>query len=61
MPFQRKGVPVLPLIPVPFPAVWHQEADNRNNLDMTTILNLLKIFKVFVAEYLHLEIPQSES
>ncbi|XP_059882790.1 glutaminyl-peptide cyclotransferase isoform X3 [Delphinus delphis] len=51
---QAIGVPVLHLIPSPFPEVWHTMDDNEENLDKTTIDNLNKILKVFVLEYLHL-------
>ncbi|XP_060025377.1 glutaminyl-peptide cyclotransferase isoform X1 [Lagenorhynchus albirostris] len=54
IPFLRKGVPVLHLIPSPFPEAWHTMDDNEENLDKTTIDNLNKILKVFVLEYLHL-------
>uniref|UniRef100_A0A8D0N1V1 Glutaminyl-peptide cyclotransferase n=1 Tax=Sus scrofa TaxID=9823 RepID=A0A8D0N1V1_PIG len=54
VPFLRKGVPVLHLIPSPFPEVWHTMDDNEENLDKTTIDNLNKILQVFVLEYLHL-------
>ncbi|XP_077912321.1 glutaminyl-peptide cyclotransferase isoform X2 [Halichoerus grypus] len=48
------GVPVLHLIPFPFPEVWHTMDDNEENLDETAINNLNKILQVFVLEYLHL-------
>lgn len=54
IPFLRKGVPVLHLIPSPFPEVWHSMDDNEGNLDESTIDNLNKILQAFVAEYLHL-------
>ncbi|XP_047601379.1 glutaminyl-peptide cyclotransferase isoform X1 [Lutra lutra] len=54
IPFLRRGVPVLHLIPYPFPEVWHTMDDNEENLDKTTIDNLNKILQVFVLEYLHL-------
>ncbi|KAM5143139.1 glutaminyl-peptide cyclotransferase isoform 1-T1 [Callospermophilus lateralis] len=54
IPFLRKGVPVLHLIPSPFPEVWHTMDDNEENLDESTIDNLNKIIQVFVLEYLHL-------
>ncbi|XP_040849025.1 glutaminyl-peptide cyclotransferase [Ochotona curzoniae] len=54
IPFLRKGVPVLHLIPSPFPEVWHTMDDNEGNLDDSTIDNLNKILQVFVLEYLHL-------
>jgi len=52
--FMKKGVPILHVIPTPFPHVWHKEKDNYSALDFATIDNLNKIFRVFVAEYLHL-------
>lgn len=48
------GVPVLHLIPSPFPEVWHTMEDTEENLDQTTIENLSKILQVFVLEYLNL-------
>nr|XP_033794568.1 glutaminyl-peptide cyclotransferase [Geotrypetes seraphini] len=52
VPFLRRGVPVLHLIPSPFPEVWHTMEDNEENLDSPTIDNLNKILDVFVLEYL---------
>ncbi|XP_001167364.3 glutaminyl-peptide cyclotransferase isoform X2 [Pan troglodytes] len=54
IPFLRRDVPVLHLIPSPFPEVWHTMDDNEENLDESTIDNLNKILQVFVLEYLHL-------
>ncbi|XP_029891680.1 glutaminyl-peptide cyclotransferase isoform X2 [Aquila chrysaetos chrysaetos] len=54
VPFLLRGVPVLHLIPSPFPAVWHTVEDTEENLDKTTIDNLSKILQVFVLEYLNL-------
>ncbi|XP_063824743.1 glutaminyl-peptide cyclotransferase-like [Ostrinia nubilalis] len=54
IPFLRRNVDVLHIIPSPFPSVWHQPSDDLTALDFTTIENLNKIFRVFVAEYLHL-------
>uniref|UniRef100_A0A8C8YML5 Glutaminyl-peptide cyclotransferase n=1 Tax=Prolemur simus TaxID=1328070 RepID=A0A8C8YML5_PROSS len=54
VPFLRRGVPVLHLIPSPFPEVWHTMDDNEENLDESTVDNLNKIIQVFVSEYLHL-------
>ncbi|CAG2170343.1 unnamed protein product [Oppiella nova] len=58
MPFLRRNVPILHVIATPFPSVWHREADNKENLDFATIHNLLKIFRVFIAEYLHLNVDE---
>ncbi|XP_036598362.1 glutaminyl-peptide cyclotransferase-like protein [Trichosurus vulpecula] len=54
MPFLRRGVPVLHLIPTPFPAVWHTPADTEANLHPPTVHNLSRIFAIFLAEYLGL-------
>jgi glutaminyl-peptide cyclotransferase len=55
IPFLQRGVRVLHVIPSPFPKVWHTFADDRSAVDEVTVENLNKIFRVFVAEYLHLE------
>jgi len=55
IPFLERGVPVMHLIPMPFPAVWHTPSDNEKALDYPTIYNLLTILRVFVAEYLGLK------
>lgn len=56
VPFMERGVPILHLIPYPFPDVWHTERDNLLALDFDTIDNLNKILRVFVTEYLNLKI-----
>ncbi|KAK2491946.1 hypothetical protein MC885_011915 [Smutsia gigantea] len=48
------GVPVLHLIPTPFPSVWHTPDDSEANLHPPTIHNLSRILAVFLAEYLGL-------
>ena len=48
------GVPVLHLIPVPFPDVWHKIGDNGDTLDDPTVTKLNKILRIFVAEFLKL-------
>ncbi|ORY82798.1 hypothetical protein LY90DRAFT_697437 [Neocallimastix californiae] len=53
-PFLRKNVPILHIIPYPFPKVWHTEADNANALDENTIKDLSLVFKLFVVQQLHL-------
>lgn len=51
LPFLKKGVPILHLIAVPFPSVWHKLGDNESALDEDTIVNLLRIFRLFLLEY----------
>lgn len=58
LPFMRKGVPILHIIPSPFPKVWHKVSDDRTAIDVNTIENLNKIFRVFVAEYLHVPLSK---
>lgn len=55
IPFLRRNVDILHVIPSPFPDVWHTSRDNMAALDFYTIDNLNKILRVFVAEYLHLQ------
>ncbi|XP_065061574.1 glutaminyl-peptide cyclotransferase-like [Rhopilema esculentum] len=55
LPFLRKGVPILHMISVPFPTVWHKMTDDEAVLDQASIENLLKILRIFVAQYLHLK------
>ncbi|KAM4694611.1 glutaminyl-peptide cyclotransferase [Discoglossus pictus] len=52
VPFLQRGVPVLHLIPSPFPNVWHTMEDNEENLDSDTIENMNIILQVFILEYL---------
>ncbi|CAD5231629.1 unnamed protein product [Bursaphelenchus xylophilus] len=54
IPFLEKGTPIMHVIPLPFPRVWHTPADNEGALDWNTIYNLVTITRVFVAEYLNL-------
>ncbi|EDO33571.1 predicted protein, partial [Nematostella vectensis] len=50
IPFLRKGVPILHIIPIPFPEVWHKSTDDAQHLDHVVIENLIKIFREFIAE-----------
>ncbi|CAI4227242.1 unnamed protein product [Auanema sp. JU1783] len=52
VPFMKRGVPILHLITVPFPQVWHTARDNGDILDYPTIDHLTAIIRVFVAKYL---------
>jgi glutaminyl-peptide cyclotransferase len=58
--FMQKGVPIMHLISVPFPRVWHTPADNEKALDYDTIENLNLVVRVFVARYLGIIIPQQQ-
>ncbi|XP_014209441.1 glutaminyl-peptide cyclotransferase-like [Copidosoma floridanum] len=52
LPFLIRDVPILHLIPTPFPRFWHKSGDNRNAISLSTVENLNKILRVFVAKYL---------
>nr|QBF51279.1 glutaminyl-peptide cyclotransferase [Scylla paramamosain] len=54
IPFLKRGVPVLHLIPMPFPKVWHKNTDREEALHYGTIESLNKLMRTFVADYLHL-------
>jgi len=52
IPFYRKKVPVLHLIPTPFPSVWHTFDDDLSALDEHVIEDLQKILVRFLLKYL---------
>ncbi|XP_055295401.1 glutaminyl-peptide cyclotransferase [Sitodiplosis mosellana] len=54
IPFLRREVPILHLIPTPFPEVWHTSSDDLRSVDFATVTNLNKIIGIFVCEYLHI-------
>ncbi|XP_015598117.1 glutaminyl-peptide cyclotransferase isoform X2 [Cephus cinctus] len=56
IPFMRRNVPILHLIPYPFPPFWHESGDNRSNIDLVTTENINRIIRVFVASYLRIDI-----
>ncbi|KAJ3342809.1 hypothetical protein HDU93_000939 [Gonapodya sp. JEL0774] len=59
LPFLALGVPILHLIPVPFPSVWHTEGDNAAALDLETIDAWSRVMRVWCAEELGLEVGVS--
>lgn len=54
LPFLHRGVPILHIIPSPFPSVWHKMQDNRDALDIPTMARWNAIMRVFIAEYMQL-------
>lgn len=52
LPFLHLGVPVLHLIPVPFPPQWHTPQDDVTALDSDTCHDLAVIIHSFLAELL---------
>ncbi|KAJ3814725.1 glutaminyl-peptide cyclotransferase-like protein [Lentinula aff. lateritia] len=57
VPFLRRGVPVLHLIPEPFPRVWHTLADDATALDKASMRRWVVLMRIFVSEYLGLRPP----
>jgi len=55
VPFMERGVPILHIIPYPFPPTWHTLDDDEDHLDPTTIEDLLKIFRHFIFSYFSIE------
>lgn len=54
IPFWKKGVEILHIIPVPFPQVWHTMQDDASALDQDAIYDLAHIFCQFTAEWLEM-------
>ncbi len=54
--FLKKGVPILHLIPSPFPQQWHKINDRVEELSKNNIQDLRLIFKYFLLEILHVNI-----
>lgn len=52
LPFISKGVPILHVIPSPFPGVWHKMEDDGEHLDMPTVRDWSKIVAAFTLEWL---------
>lgn len=55
VPFMARGVPILHIIPTPFPYVWHTMEDDGLRLDGPTVQDWAKIMAAFVAEWMDLD------
>jgi hypothetical protein len=55
VPFMARGVDVLHLIPLPFPAVWHTINDDGEHLDADAVEDWATLTTAFAAEWLDLE------
>lgn len=53
-PFLRLDVPIVHMIPLPFPKEWHTLNDDWHVVDFVTVDNLSRILRVFVVEYLNI-------
>lgn len=52
LPFLKRNIPILHLIPVPFPKHWHKPEDTEENVNLRTVGNINMILRVFTLEYL---------
>ncbi|XP_067647844.1 glutaminyl-peptide cyclotransferase-like isoform X2 [Eurosta solidaginis] len=52
VPFLKRNVPILHLIPLPFPSVWHTKDDNESIIDYAATENIARIIRLFTMEYL---------
>ncbi|KAI1157348.1 glutaminyl-peptide cyclotransferase [Nemania serpens] len=55
VPFMIRGVPILHVIPTPFPPTWHTMDDDADHLDPDSIRDWAKIVTAFAAEWLELD------
>ncbi|KAI3340799.1 glutaminyl-peptide cyclotransferase [Ustulina deusta] len=55
VPFMARGVPILHIIPTPFPPTWHTMDDDGDHLDPASIGDWAKIVTAFAAEWLELD------
>ncbi|KAI1879935.1 hypothetical protein JX265_001556 [Neoarthrinium moseri] len=55
IPFMVRGVPILHIIPNPFPLTWHTMDDNGEHLDIGTVDDWAKIVTGFAAEWMELD------
>lgn len=56
VPFMNLGVPILHLIPLPFPKVWHKLSDDESALDNHVIADLTLILHAYLKEYFRLDV-----
>jgi hypothetical protein len=52
LPFMARGVPILHVIPSPFPQVWHSLDDDGEHLDLPTTRDWAMIVTAFALEWL---------
>ncbi|KAK8075246.1 peptidase family M28 [Apiospora hydei] len=52
IPFMERGVPILHVIPTPFPPQWHTMDDDAAHLDPATVDDWAKIVAAFAAEWM---------
>jgi len=58
IPFLRRDVPVLHIIPPSFPRCWHKDCDDASSLHHPSIARQNVLWRALVADYLHLNVSQ---
>jgi len=48
-PFAKQSVPILHLIPTPFPSIWHTEKDNFEAIDWNLTTDIQIILNIFIS------------
>ncbi|KAJ3190263.1 hypothetical protein HDU85_000557 [Gaertneriomyces sp. JEL0708] len=56
IPFMKRGVKIVHIIPTSFPRVWHTKDDDADAIDDDTVHDWAVIFRVFVAEWSGLQV-----
>eukprot|EP01006_Ploeotia_vitrea_P064232 TRINITY_DN87340_c0_g1_i1.p1 TRINITY_DN87340_c0_g1~~TRINITY_DN87340_c0_g1_i1.p1 ORF type:complete len:421 (-),score=17.60 TRINITY_DN87340_c0_g1_i1:106-1368(-) len=51
-PFHNRGVPVLHIVPIPFPSVWHTRHDTADHLHYDSINDIAEVLYAFVEQYM---------
>jgi glutaminyl-peptide cyclotransferase len=55
VPFMKRGVEILHIIPTPFPDVWHKMEDDGAHLDMPTTRDWARIVTAFAVEWMDIK------
>jgi glutaminyl-peptide cyclotransferase len=55
VPFHKRKVPIVHLIPVRFPSVWHTQQDSIQIVDWSQVENLATLMRCWVAEYFNFQ------
>lgn len=50
IPFLQRGVPILHLIPIPFPSVWHKASDRLDAIDWDVVEDWCLLMRVYLAD-----------
>lgn len=51
IPFLRRNVPIVHLIPVPFPPFWHSAGDTVDKVDLDTLITIQSVLEYTILAY----------